>query len=830
MLAKLGLRPLGVAAKLYCAAALLLAVTCIWALAAIRFALETEDAATQLRQDGLVNIAAAARAQVLIEQQGRLVALAAAGRSTPADEARYGNLSKGAAAFLDQIGAEDSGRLAAHHALLVWHGAEVFRLLASGSTDDAHAAAAGYAVAAARFVDDLQGEATARLATSDLSLATLGWNARSLSTSLWVMLGMTGLAAGPLGYMFLRQMLMRLEGIGTALNRLARNDTSVEIPDVDTKDEFGQLARSVSVFKAKSIELLNKKADFERLNLQLDTAINHMPLGLSMFDGNERLLVCNRRYAEMHDLPGELTRPGTVHCALWDQRVRNGAQHSRSRDALIASADSHSMQIEYAGGRTIAVSRQPMRGGGWVSLHEDITERRRREETTARLARHDALTSLANRVLFHEQLEQSLLSLVSGQGFAVLCLDLDRFKEVNDTLGHPVGDALLKQVSERLLGCVRHGDLVARLGGDEFAIIQAGVRDPARTETLADRIIETVSAPYDVDGHRVTIGTSIGMTLAPRDGAEADELLRNADLALYRSKSEGRGRHAFFRREMSDAVESKRSLEADLRRALGDDDLTVSYQPVVNLANDEVAGANAVAGWHHPGQGFIDARQLAEIAEEAGVVTELGDWVLRQACEHAMRWPRSVKVSVSVSPLQFSRRSIIESVLQALAQSGLPPGRLELQVPEIALLHENRGTLAMLHQLRQVGVNIALEDFGVGYASLVSLRAFPFDAVKLDKGLIVEAERKDQSRAVLEAVISLCNSLGMVTVANGIDTFEQLAQLRRWRCAQAQGHLLGPNLRASEFEAAVRRPVAQADAVNPASGGSDELPVSSQAA
>ena len=831
MLVKLGLRPPGVATKLYCVAALLLTVTCVWALAAVRFASETEGAAILLRQEGLVNAASGARAQILVEQQRRLVALAAAGRGERADARRYGDLGKTAAALLEQLGDDDSGRLAARYALLAWHGGEVFRLLESGRADDAGVAATSYAAAAKRFAHDLQGQATTRLAAADLSIFALVQDARALSSSVWAMLALTALAIGPLGYLFLRQMLTRLQGIGAALNRLARNDTSVEIPDVDTRDEFGQLARSVSVFKAKSIELLNKKADFERLNLQLDAAINHMPLGLSMFDSNERLLVCNRRYTEMYDLPGELTRPGTVHCALWDQRIRNGAQHSQTRETAIGSTGSvECMRIEYAGGRTVSVSRQPMRGGGWVSLHEDITERRRREESTARLARHDALTGLANRVLFHEQLEQMLESAVGGKGFAVLCLDLDRFKEVNDTLGHPVGDALLKQVGERLLGCMRHGDMVARLGGDEFAIIQAGVREPACTETLADRIIETVSTPYAVDGHHVMIGTSIGMTLAPRDGTEADGLMRNADLALYRSKSEGRGRHSFFRREMSDAIENKRSLEAELRRALGEDELEVSYQPVVNLANDGVAGATAIPGWHHGGQVLISARRLTELAEDAGVAPELGEWVLRQACGHATRWPDSVKVSVSVSPLQFSRRSIVENVLQALAQSGLPPRRLELQVPETILLHENRGTLATLHQLRQLGVNIALEDFGVGYASLLSLRTFPFDTVKLDKALIVEAERKDQSRAVLEAVISLCNSLGMATVAKGIDTFEQLAQLRRWRCAQAQGHLLGPNLPAAEFESAVRAPANAPQDLSPASGGSDELPASSRAA
>jgi methyl-accepting chemotaxis protein len=289
MLAKLGLRPLGVATKLYFVAALLLTVTCIWALAAIRFASETEAAVVQLREEGLVNAATAARAQVFVDQQGRLVALSVVGKGEQADARKYGDISKATVAILEQIGDEDSDRLSADYGLLAWHGAEVFRLLESGRAADAEIAAASYGVAAKRFADNLQGEATTRLAASGLSLVTLVQGARALSSSVSAMLALTALAIGPLGYLFLRQMLTRLHGIAAALNRLARNDTSVEIPDVDTQDEFGQLARSVSVFKAKSIELLNKKADFERLNLQLDAAINHMPLGLSMFDSNERL-------------------------------------------------------------------------------------------------------------------------------------------------------------------------------------------------------------------------------------------------------------------------------------------------------------------------------------------------------------------------------------------------------------------------------------------------------------------------------------------------------------------------------------------------------------
>jgi len=423
---------------------------------------------------------------------------------------------------------------------------------------------------------------------------------------------------------------------------------------------------------------------------------------------------------------------------------------------------------------------------------------------------------------------------VRGQGFAVLCLDLDHFKAVNDTLGHPIGDLLLKQVSQRLLACVRHGDLVARLGGDEFAIIQACVRDPSRTETLAARIVETVSAPYEIEGNRVEISTSIGMTLAPRDGSDPDQLMKNADLALYRAKDAGRRGFAFFLSEMNDEIETRRTLETDLRRALRDDGLELAYQPLVCLATNRVMGTEAVLRWQHPERGSIAAPQLAALAEEVGLIAEVGDWAMRHACAQAARWPVPVKVAIGVSALQFARRSIMESVLQALAQSGLPPRRLELEIPESVLLQEDRNALAMLHQLRQLGVRIALDDFGTGYCSLANLRAFPFDTIKIDKALVADIDRRDGSRAIVEAVISLGTSLGMTTVAEGVENFEQLNKLRTWRCAQAQGYLLSPPLSAGEIAGilvSVPAPMANAPLdLSRESGESGAPPVSSQAA
>jgi diguanylate cyclase (GGDEF)-like protein len=458
------------------------------------------------------------------------------------------------------------------------------------------------------------------------------------------------------------------------------------------------------------------------------------------------------------------------------------------------------MTIEYGSGRIVAVSRQPLRGGGWVALHEDVTERRRQETEISHLARHDPLTNLANRVLFREQLGQALQRLVRGQGFAVLCLDLDHFKAVNDTLGHPIGDRLLKQVSERLLGCVRHGDLVARLGGDEFAIIQASVRDPNQTETLAARVVETIGRSYEIDGHRIDIGTSIGMTLALRDGSDADQLIKNADLALYRAKEGGRRGYSFFKPEMNDRIELRRALEVDLRNALHQEELELYYQPLVCLKTGRVTGFEALLRWQHPERGTISPSDFIAIAEELGLISEIGEWAMRQACAQAARWSTPVSVAINLSPLQFLKRNLVEVVLQALAASGLPPDRLELEITESVLLQEGQGTLAVLHQLRQLGVQIAMDDFGTGYCSLSNLRAFPFDKIKIDKAFIADIEDKEEARSIVASVIGLGGSLGMITTAEGIENHAQLSLVRGWGCAQAQGYLMSPPVPAAEVE------------------------------
>ena len=818
---RLGIRRPHIATKLYGVIALTLAVVCALAAASTRFASQTEQAVGEFYEQSFRKVVLSARAGALLDQQRRLVALAPfAGddATRTVNEAAYRHAAAAGSQLLRGIGVAQSNDLAQRFDDVARQGTAVFAVARERGVQAATTAAAAYAAAADRLQNEIRADREQRFTHAETFLASLAQSSRSFITWVCAAAAVTGLVFAPLGLFLLRRMLMRLEGIGTALVRLARNDTSVDIPGLDDRDEVGQFARSVAVFKAKSIELLQKKAEIERMNVQLDAAINNMPLGLSMFDAQERLLVCNKRYAEMYELPKELTRPGTVHCALWDDGIKRGARHVLSeldapgRGAVGLHDHPDSMVVEFGSQRVISVSRQPINGGGWVAVHEDITERRRHQHEISHLARHDALTGLANRVLFREQLQLCLQRLVRGQGFAVLCLDLDRFKSVNDTLGHPVGDILLKQVSERLTSCVRHGDLVARLGGDEFAIIQAYVREPDQTEALAARIVETVSKFYTIDGHRIDISTSIGMTLAPRDGSDADQLLKNADLALYRTKGNGRHGYSFFEPEMNEHIQGRRGLEMDLRKAIANGDLCLHYQPQISLATQAVTGFEALLRWNHPTRGMVPAEEFVSIAEEIGLIGELGAWALDTACAEAARWPAPVRVAINVSPLQV-KRDLFDVVLHALASSGLPAERLELEITESVLLQDSQATLAMLHQLRQLGIRIAMDDFGTGYCSLSYLRSFPFDKIKVDRAFVADIELSRDSHAIVGSILGLGKSLGMVTVAEGIESFEQLKLVRALGCVEAQGFFFSPPVPAGEVGRILAEPFAQA--INP---------------
>ena len=800
---RVGLPRSRIAAKLYGAIALTLVLAGVLAGVTIGFASRTEEAARDAQLSGLAFVRNAASLELMLEQQRRLVAgaaLDAEPSKRQQDERAFRELTDWSASLMQRMGYGPADKLPERYADVAQLGAFALAYARDERRYQAGAMAADFATAMDEVQHGLQADERQRARATQAELE--GIRASSRSVVAWVLAGTlaSGLLIVPLGLFSLRRVMARLHGIGGALVRLARNDTSVDVPGVEHHDEVGQLARSVAVFKAKSIELLQKKAELERVNLQLEAAVNNMPLGLSMFDAQHRLLVCNRRYVEMYDLPAELTLRGTPYCALWEHREKKGALHYPAEGSREPDFNRPgSMTIEFGSEKTYSVARQPLKGGGWVALHEDITLRRRQEQEITHLARHDPLTNLANRSLFREQLQQALLRLGRGQGFAVLCLDLDRFKPVNDTLGHPVGDALLRQVSERLLSCVRQGDLVARLGGDEFAIIQANVRDSDSSEKLAVRVVEAVGKPYVINGHHIEISTSMGIVLAPRDGSDADLLMNNADLALYRTKADGRNGYSFFKSEMNEHVLVRRSLEADLRRALEEDGLSLWYQPAVCLKRGTVTGLEALLRWTHPERGTIAPAEFIALAEESGLMGEVGDWALRRACMQAARWSSPARVAINLSPLQI-KRNLTEVVLQALADSGLAPSRLELEITEAVLMQDSHNTLAMLHQLRQLGVRIVMDNFGRGYCSVSYLRSFPFDKVKVDRALIAGMDRSAPTRAVIAGIVGMGNGLRMSTVAEGIENFAQLQTVRGFGCNEAQGYFFSPAVAGSEVE------------------------------
>ncbi|MCC8949527.1 EAL domain-containing protein [Bradyrhizobium sp. Arg62] len=544
--------------------------------------------------------------------------------------------------------------------------------------------------------------------------------------------------------------------------------------------------------------------ELEEQRFRLDTAINHMGEGLCMFDAEKRLVVCNDRYAKMYRLPPELLLPGTAHRAIIRHRIANGILKGETSDSAatqvlatlnaLPAGEINSRVDELADGRLICVTRQPMPGGGWVATHRDVTEQRRSEAKITYMAQHDALTDLPNRVLLKEWMERALSGArCGGPSLAVLMLDLDRFKDVNDTLGHPAGDALLKSVAARLRRSVSDTTLVARLGGDEFAVIDH-VSDPV-TEAglLAEKIRKALSEPIDLGDHRVTTTTSIGIAIAPRDGTDSDEVLRSADLALYSAKSGGRGSFRFFEPELDRLLQARRSLERDMRSALANGEFELHYQPFIHVASGETCGFEALLRWHHPHRGMVSPAQFIPLAEETGLIVPLGEWVLRTACAEAAKWPGDLKIAINLSPVQFRSPELVPVIVRALASAGISPERLELEVTETAIIQDSEAVFTALSQLHDLGVRIALDDFGTGYSSLSFLQKFPFDKVKIDRSFVSELSgATDESRRIARAIVRFAVSLGKTTTAEGVETREQLDILRADACVEVQGFHFSP--------------------------------------
>jgi diguanylate cyclase (GGDEF)-like protein len=546
----------------------------------------------------------------------------------------------------------------------------------------------------------------------------------------------------------------------------------------------------------------------------LDSAIGNMSQGLCMFDAEGRILLFNERYSEMMDRTGMPLQGRMLIDVLQDQKSMGkwDGDPDEFFNMVVAAANAGETltRVVTRNGRSIRVVDQPKQGGGWVATFEDITEWQRAQEQITHMARHDALTNLPNRTLFREQLEKALRLAKRSDQLAVFCLDLDHFKEINDSLGHPVGDALLKEVARRLGECVTEHDTVARLGGDEFAVVQfCSDCDPSAVALLASHIVEKIGEPYDIGGHQLVVGVSIGISLAPEDGKNPDELLKKADLALYRAKADGRGTYRYFETGMDARAQARRILELDLRAALHRQEFEVYYQPIRDVASDQVVAFEALVRWNHSLRGMISPVNFIPLAEETGLIVQLGDWVLRQACTDAAGWPQDVDVAVNLSPVQFKNPNLVSQVKAALQASGLPAHRLELEITESVLLQNSAATLAVLHELRGFGVRISLDDFGTGYSSLSYLRSFPFDKIKIDRSFVSELATRDDSMAIVRAVTGLGKSLGIVTTAEGVETEAQFELLRREGCTQAQGYLFSQPRPAAEVNAMLSRPRAR---------------------
>ncbi len=430
----------------------------------------------------------------------------------------------------------------------------------------------------------------------------------------------------------------------------------------------------------------------------------------------------------------------------------------------------------------------------------DVTAKRQAEARIAHMAHHDALTGLPNRVLFHERLDEALLRVRRDRDkFAVLYLDLDEFKNVNDTLGHPAGDKLLVAVGDRLRTCLRDCDMVVRFGGDEFAVLQIGLAGPHEAGAFADRIVTLLSEPYDIDGQQVVIGASVGIALAPADGETSDRLLRNADMALYRAKEDGRCTFCFFQPGMDARLRAHHTLELDLRKALGASEFEVYYQPLVTLESGVISGFEALLRWHHPVRGMVAPAKFIPLAEETGLIVPIGEWVLRQACAEAAGWPDDLKVAVNLSPVQFKKGNLPQVVFATLASAGLPAARLELEITESIFLAESKTNLATLRRLRALGVAISMDDFGTGYSGLSYLRAFPFDKIKIDRSFISELGESADCMAIIKAITNLGSNLGIPTLAEGVETKKQLSWLREAGCTEMQGYLFSRPVPASEI-------------------------------
>ena len=580
-----------------------------------------------------------------------------------------------------------------------------------------------------------------------------------------------------------------------------RTDRSISLMIEELDQLNGQLEQQVA---ERTAALRAREVDLETQNVRFSTAVNNMSQALLLLDGSARLLMCNTRYLELYRLSPEVVKPGCSLVDLLAARVKNGTwigdpqQYVDMVFALMQGGKPASWLAELPDGRTISVLVHPLPGGGWVTTHEDITERRVAEMRIAHMARHDGLTGLPNRDYLREQLAEKVSQIGQGDGLAVLYVDLDQFKSINDTLGHSVGDELLKAAADRIKA-IAGEHVVARLGGDEFVIVQSGVKTRKDTIELVERICDAIRSPFELRGHVVTTEASMGVSFAPDDAEEPNDLLKHADMALYRAKDERRGSYRFFEPEMDARIKARHLMEQALRDALSNGEFEMNYQPLVDLHDGRITCCEALIRWNHPTLGRIPPAEFIPIAEGNGLIVAIGDWVIRQACAEVSLWPADVKVAINLSPIQLMNPKLLQVVAVAIATAGIDPSRLEIEITETVLMQNTASTLSVLRRLHDLGINISMDDFGTGYSSLSNLRSFPFDKIKIDRCFITGLPTENDSVAIVRAVVGLARSLRMVTTAEGVETLEQIENVRMLGCNEMQGNFFSAARPAAEI-------------------------------
>jgi diguanylate cyclase (GGDEF)-like protein/PAS domain S-box-containing protein len=664
-------------------------------------------------------------------------------------------------------------------------------------------------------VERITGSATAHRAPWLVSVGLPGnvaWAAIAASLA-WgaVFCAAATLAAFAVAWALSAKIVRPIQQLDRDASMLAAGDLSHRSA-IQTKNEIGDLARSFNLMAA-SLERRQDEAklatdEYRRTKDALAALIEHAPVPIVVKELEaQTFILVNRAYEKFMGICRDQLIGRTVNELFPREEAEKIIQYDEkalgSQESI--SSGEFTVHTPNNGVRVVATTRLLVRGRDDGAQHlmaviEDVTDRKQAEEQIFHIAHHDALTGLPNRIQYNERLEQELEAIESGASLAVLYLDLDHFKNVNDTLGHSIGDELLKTAADRLRSCVRQTDIIARLGGDEFAIIQTGIDQASDAAALACRIQEAISAPFDLDGLHAVTNVSIGISLAPMNASLSADLMKQADMALYHAKAAGRNAYRFFEPQMDASMRARRRIESSLREAIVNGGLELHYQPVVRVADDAVVGMEALLRWRHAERGMLAPAEFIPVAEETGLIVPLGEWVLRQACADAAKWPADIKVAINLSPAQFRDRSLMQVITSALGASGLPPARLELEITEELLLQDDENTLTRLKQLRELGVQIVMDDFGTGYSSLNYLRRFPLDKIKIDQAFVGGlSDGNAVSAAIVQAVVGIAKVLRVRTTAEGIETQEQLRLVKALGCTEVQGYLFGTPMPVGEL-------------------------------